>query len=82
MNTAISTLFLVVLTTLFSYASEPTDYILIFRSPDMSKYKPSVQEMKASTKQWQDWIGGLAAINLLVPIKSDIPAKQYKQVIK
>jgi hypothetical protein len=37
------------------------DFMMIFRSPVMGDFKPSAEQMQASIKKWQDWIGGIAA---------------------
>ncbi len=35
--------------------------MMIFRSDYNPSFKPSPEQMQASIKQWQDWIGGIAA---------------------
>ena len=35
--------------------------MLIFRNDYNPSFKPSPEQMQASIKQWQDWIGGIAA---------------------
>lgn len=37
------------------------EFMLIFRSPGMGDFQPSPEQIQASIKQWQDWIGGIAA---------------------
>ena len=37
------------------------ELMMIFRNPYNSDFKPSIEQMQASIKQWQDWIGGIAA---------------------
>ncbi|WP_340064931.1 YciI family protein [Ascidiimonas aurantiaca] len=37
------------------------EFLMIFRAPDMGNYQPSEEEMAAAMKQWQDWIGNIAA---------------------
>jgi len=37
------------------------EFMMIFRSEAKSSAKPSPEEMQKSIKQWQDWIGGIAA---------------------
>ena len=37
------------------------DFALLFRQPSYDYSKVSPNEMKALTKKWQDWIGGIAA---------------------
>ncbi len=36
------------------------EFMMIFRN-DRSNTKPSPEQMQAMVKQWQDWIGGIAA---------------------
>ncbi len=36
------------------------EFMMIFRN-DRSNAKPSPEQMQAMVKQWQDWIGGIAA---------------------
>jgi hypothetical protein len=38
-----------------------TEFMLIFRNDYNPSFKPSPEQMQASIKQWQDWIGGIAA---------------------
>lgn len=35
--------------------------MMIFRNDYNPSFKPSPEQMQASIKQWQDWIGGIAA---------------------
>lgn len=37
------------------------EFMMIFKSAPMGNYQPSPEEIQASVKQWQDWIGGIAA---------------------
>ena len=37
------------------------EFLLIFRSPAMTDFQPSPEQIQASIKKWQDWIGGIAA---------------------
>jgi hypothetical protein len=37
------------------------EFMLIFRNDYNPNFKPSPEQMQASIKQWQDWIGGIAA---------------------
>jgi hypothetical protein len=37
------------------------EFMLIFRNDYNPSFKPSPEQMQASIKQWQDWIGGIAA---------------------
>lgn len=37
------------------------EFMMIFRSVPQQDYTPSPEELEASIKQWQDWIGGIAA---------------------
>ncbi|MDB5279689.1 MAG: transcription initiation protein [Ferruginibacter sp.] len=42
------------------------EFLLIFRMQvDANAVPPSPEQMQASMKQWQDWLGGLAAQNKL-----------------
>ena len=38
-----------------------TEFMMIFRNEYNPSFKPSPEQMQASIKQWQDWIGGVAA---------------------
>ncbi len=38
-----------------------TEFMMIFRSEAQSAEKPSPEQMQETIKQWQDWIGGIAA---------------------
>jgi hypothetical protein len=38
-----------------------TEFMMIFRNDYNPTFKPSAEQMQASLKQWQDWIGGIAA---------------------
>jgi hypothetical protein len=38
-----------------------TEFMMIFRNNYNPAFKPSPEQMQASIKQWQDWIGGIAA---------------------
>ena len=38
-----------------------TEFMMIFRNDYIPSFKPSPEQMQASLKQWQDWIGGIAA---------------------
>ena len=35
--------------------------MMIFRGSGYGNYQPSPEQIQASIKQWQDWIGGIAA---------------------
>jgi hypothetical protein len=37
------------------------EFMLIFRNDYNPNFKPSPEQMQASIKQWQDWMGGIAA---------------------
>ena len=37
------------------------EFMMIFRHDENNRPKPSPEEMQAVVKQWQDWIGGIAA---------------------
>jgi hypothetical protein len=36
-------------------------FMMIFRNAYNVEFKPSPEQLQASIKQWQDWIGGIAA---------------------
>jgi len=38
-----------------------TEFMMIFRNEYMPNFKPSAEQMQASIKEWQDWMGGIAA---------------------
>jgi hypothetical protein len=38
-----------------------TEFMMIFRNDYNPNFKPTPEQMQASIKQWQDWIGGIAA---------------------
>ncbi len=38
-----------------------TEFMMIFRNDYNPDFKPTPDQMQASIKQWQDWIGGIAA---------------------
>ena len=37
------------------------EFMMIFRNEKNDQPKPSPEQMQAMIKQWQDWIGGIAA---------------------
>jgi hypothetical protein len=37
------------------------EFIMIFRMAPMGDFQPTPEQMQESVKQWQDWIGGIAA---------------------
>ena len=37
------------------------EFMMIFRNEKSDAPKPSPEQMQAMVKQWQDWIGGIAA---------------------
>jgi len=37
------------------------EFMMIFRHGALGDYNPSPEEIQASIKRWQDWIGGIAA---------------------
>ncbi len=37
------------------------EFMMIFRNEKSDNPKPSPEQMQAMIKQWQDWIGGIAA---------------------
>jgi hypothetical protein len=41
------------------------EFLLVFRAQPGGAVPPSPEQMQASMKQWQDWLGGLAAQNKL-----------------
>ncbi len=38
-----------------------SQFMMIFRHEPNPNYSPSPEEMEAGLKQWQDWMGGIAA---------------------
>ncbi|MEL6923129.1 MAG: YciI family protein [Bacteroidota bacterium] len=38
-----------------------SEFMMLFRHVPNTDYKPSAEEIEASIKKWQDWIGGIAA---------------------
>ncbi|MCC6372420.1 MAG: transcription initiation protein [Bacteroidia bacterium] len=38
-----------------------TEFMMIFRNDYNPSFKPTPEQMQASVKQWQDWMGGIAA---------------------
>ncbi len=38
-----------------------TEFMMIFRNAYDPAFKPTPEQMQASIKQWQDWMGGIAA---------------------
>lgn len=38
-----------------------TEFMMIFRNAFTPEVKPTEQQMQESVKQWQDWMGGIAA---------------------
>lgn len=38
-----------------------TEFMMIFRSDYDPSFQPTPEQMQSSIKQWQDWIGGIAA---------------------
>jgi hypothetical protein len=37
------------------------EFMMIFRNEYTPSFVPTAEQMQASIKQWQDWIGGIAA---------------------
>ena len=37
------------------------EFMMIFRMAPMGDFKPTPEQVQESIKQWQDWIGGIAA---------------------
>ena len=37
------------------------EFMMIFRMSPMGDFQPTPEQMQESIKQWQDWIGGIAA---------------------
>ncbi len=65
------TVVIIGLFTFSSWANEPsTDlpkkYMLLFRSENIDHFKMTPQQIEKSIKQWQSWIGGIAAKGQLV----------------
>src|SRR4051812_49219718 len=42
------------------------EFALIYRRDNVGGQQPSPEQMQASMKQWQDWMGSIAAQNKLV----------------
>jgi hypothetical protein len=38
-----------------------TEFLMIFRNEYTPEYKPTPEQMQASVKEWQDWMGSIAA---------------------
>jgi hypothetical protein len=38
-----------------------TEFLMIFRNAYTPDVKPTAEQLEASVKQWQDWMGGIAA---------------------
>jgi hypothetical protein len=60
------------------------DFLLIFRRDVVTKEaQPSPEEMQASVKRWQDWLGGIAAQGKMVskPGRWDGAGKVVRQSI-
>ena len=38
-----------------------TEFMMIFRNAYEPAFKPTPEQLQESIKQWQDWIGGIAA---------------------
>lgn len=37
------------------------EFMMLFRYTPIADFQPSPEEIQASIRQWQDWIGGIAA---------------------
>jgi hypothetical protein len=37
------------------------EFMMIYRMASMGDYNPTPEQLQESIKQWQDWIGGIAA---------------------
>jgi hypothetical protein len=37
------------------------EFMMIFRMAPMGNFQPTPEQMQESVRQWQDWIGGIAA---------------------
>jgi len=37
------------------------EFMMIFRMAPMGEFQPTPEQIQESIKQWQDWIGGIAA---------------------
>jgi hypothetical protein len=59
------------------------EFMMIFRSEYTPSFTPSPEQMQASIKQWQDWIGGIAAQGKFVSTNrlSSVGSKVLKNVI-
>ena len=42
------------------------EFLLVFRGDQEAMWQGSPEEMQATAKKWQDWMGGIAAQNKLV----------------
>ncbi|MCK8522358.1 YciI family protein [Aquimarina sp. D1M17] len=71
----IAKLITVVIVGLFTFSSlaaaeldndQPKKYMLLFRSENIDHYKLTPEQIQESIKQWQTWIGGIAAQGKLV----------------
>lgn len=56
------------------------EFILIFRNSESNSENPSPEQMQAIMKQWQDWIGGIAAQNKLVSSGNRLASEGSKVV--
>jgi hypothetical protein len=50
------------------------EFVMLFHSPNTPDFKPSAEQMQASMKQWQDWMGGIAAQGKFVSTSRLSPA--------
>jgi len=55
------------------------DFLMIFRNEEPTE-KPSPEQMQAMMKQWQDWMGSIAAQNKLVSSGNRLTAEGAKVV--
>ncbi len=45
------------------------EFMMIFRSEATPDYQPTQEEMQSTIREWQDWIGGIAAQGKFVDTK-------------
>jgi hypothetical protein len=56
-----------------------SEFLMLFRS-DVSLERPSPEQMQAMMKQWQDWMGSIAAQNKLASAGNRLTAEHAKIV--
>lgn len=57
------------------------EFLMIFRNDNTSGSKPTAEQMQAMMKQWQDWMGGIAAQNKLASSGNRL-SSEYSKVVK